>query len=162
MPPPKRLLHAAAAQSSTPPDSLPEHHAIAQVIRGAGNNLFEARFPASATATTTATATGSDSADSTARESTTGSTDAALTTGLVEMPARFRKAIWVRNGGFVVVDRAALNGARRNKLAGEIVNVVRGVDGWRRMPYWYVTITFHFLVWLLSCRASFAAESIFI
>lgn len=54
---------------------------------------------------------------------------------LVELPARFRSTIWLRRGGFVVVDTEAL-ADRDNKLDGEIVNVVRDERQWRRESYW--------------------------
>ena len=54
---------------------------------------------------------------------------------LVELPARFRSTIWLKRGGFVVVDTAAL-ADRENKLDGEIVNVVRDERQWRKESYW--------------------------
>lgn len=37
---PKRQVLATYAESSAPPDELPESHIIARVIKGEGNNLF--------------------------------------------------------------------------------------------------------------------------
>lgn len=37
---PKRQVLATYAESSAPPDDLPESHIIARVIKGEGNNLF--------------------------------------------------------------------------------------------------------------------------
>lgn len=54
---------------------------------------------------------------------------------LVEMPARFRSAIWVKRGTFVLVDTSAL-ATRENKLGGEIVNVVTNEKAWRKQTYW--------------------------
>ena len=54
---------------------------------------------------------------------------------LVELPSRFRSAVWLRRGGYVLVNRAAL-AERENKLRGEIVEVVRDEKEWRKMPYW--------------------------
>ncbi|KAI9679449.1 MAG: Mitochondrial fission protein [Caeruleum heppii] len=54
---------------------------------------------------------------------------------LVELPRQFRSTIWMKRGGFVVVDRNAL-GERDNKLGGEIVVVVREEREWRKMAYW--------------------------
>jgi probable RNA-binding protein EIF1AD len=56
---------------------------------------------------------------------------------LVELPARFRSTLWIKRGGFVVIDTAAF-GDRENKLAGEITNVVRNEKLWRKQSYWYV------------------------
>uniref|UniRef100_A0A093VT30 S1-like domain-containing protein n=1 Tax=Talaromyces marneffei PM1 TaxID=1077442 RepID=A0A093VT30_TALMA len=57
-------------------------------------------------------------------------------TALVELPARFRSTIWMKRGSFVVVDTNALDD-RENKLAGEIVNVVRGEKAWRKAAFWF-------------------------
>lgn len=54
---------------------------------------------------------------------------------LVEMPAVFRSAIWVKRGSYVVVDTTAL-ADRDNKLGGEIINIVRDEKSWRKCPYW--------------------------
>jgi probable RNA-binding protein EIF1AD len=56
---------------------------------------------------------------------------------LVELPARFRSTIWIKRGGFVLVDTGAMN-ERENKLDGEIINVVRNEKEWRKQKYWYV------------------------
>ncbi|KAI9809204.1 MAG: hypothetical protein M1825_002495 [Sarcosagium campestre] len=56
-------------------------------------------------------------------------------TVLVELPSRFRSTIWIKRGGFVVVDTEAFDD-RDNKLAGEILNVVRDEKEWRKQPYW--------------------------
>ncbi|KAF1348934.1 hypothetical protein BDV97DRAFT_296975 [Delphinella strobiligena] len=54
---------------------------------------------------------------------------------LVELPARFRNAIWIKRGSFVVVDNST-QGERENKIYGEIVNVVRNEKDWRKRAYW--------------------------
>ena len=54
---------------------------------------------------------------------------------LVELPSRFRSTIWIKRGGYVVVDTDAFAN-RANKLAGEIVNVVLDEKQWRKEPYW--------------------------
>jgi len=64
----------------------------------------------------------------------------ALTDGkplLVELPSRFRSTIWIKHGGFVLVDSTAFED-RENKLDGEIVNVVRDEKQWRKQAYWLV------------------------
>ena len=55
---------------------------------------------------------------------------------LVEMPSRLRSMMWVKRGSFVLVDSEAL-ASRQNKLAGEIVNVIRNEKEWRKQTYWY-------------------------
>lgn len=61
-------------------------------------------------------------------------------TVVVELAQRFRNTIWIKRGGFVLVDLApSEERARANaKVQGEIVNVVRDEKEWRKMPYWYV------------------------
>lgn len=54
---------------------------------------------------------------------------------LVELPSRFRSTIWIKRGGFVVIDTEAFED-RKNKLQGEIVNVVREEKHWRKQTYW--------------------------
>ncbi|KAI5298288.1 hypothetical protein KEM56_004176, partial [Ascosphaera pollenicola] len=53
---------------------------------------------------------------------------------LVEMPAKFRSAIWVKRGSFVLVDLKGTEG-RDNKLSGEIVNIVCDEKTWRKAPF---------------------------
>lgn len=55
---------------------------------------------------------------------------------LVELPSRFRSTIWIKNGGFVLIDTNAFED-RDNKLDGEIINVVRDEKHWRKQAYWY-------------------------
>ncbi len=57
---------------------------------------------------------------------------------LVELPSRFRSTIWLKRGGYVLVDTEAFND-RENKLDGEIVNVVRDEKQWRKETYWSVS-----------------------
>lgn len=54
---------------------------------------------------------------------------------LVELPARFRSAIWIKRGGYVLVDTTTFED-RANKLDGEIVNVIRDEKLWRKQEYW--------------------------
>ncbi|KAI4716048.1 putative eukaryotic translation initiation factor eIF1a-like protein [Aureobasidium sp. EXF-10727] len=58
---------------------------------------------------------------------------------LVELPARFRSTIWIKRGGFVLVDTGAMT-ERENKLDGEIINVVRNEKEWRKEKYWYAML----------------------
>ncbi|KAK5094031.1 hypothetical protein LTR70_005473 [Exophiala xenobiotica] len=52
-----------------------------------------------------------------------------------ELGARFRSTIWLKRGGFVLVDANTL-ADRENKIDGEIVNVVRDEKAWRKAPFW--------------------------
>ncbi|KAF1984998.1 nucleic acid-binding protein [Aulographum hederae CBS 113979] len=54
---------------------------------------------------------------------------------LVELPARFRKTIWIKLRGYVLIDTANML-ERDNKLHGEIINVVRNEKLWRKEKYW--------------------------
>lgn len=56
-------------------------------------------------------------------------------TVLVELLPRFRNTIWIKRGGYVLIDTKEA-GARDNKLHGEIVNVVRDEHLWRKESYW--------------------------
>lgn len=104
---PKRNLLATAAETSTPPPGLDEDYSIALVKKAEGNNLYSVELPSG------------------------------KETLLVELPSRFRSQIWIKRGGYVVVDRSAFDN-RENKLGGEIVNVVRDEKQWRKQAYWFV------------------------
>jgi probable RNA-binding protein EIF1AD len=54
---------------------------------------------------------------------------------LVELTERFRATIFVRRGGYVLVDTKSAND-RDNKIQGEIVNIVRDEKTWRKMSFW--------------------------
>ncbi|KAG9796263.1 hypothetical protein KCU88_g29, partial [Aureobasidium melanogenum] len=53
---------------------------------------------------------------------------------LVELENRFRNAIFVKRGGYVLVDTSTSD--RSNKIQGVIVNIVRDEKAWRKQPYW--------------------------
>jgi len=54
---------------------------------------------------------------------------------LVELPSRFRNTIWIKRGGYVLVDTRDAD-IRENKLDGEIINVIRDEREWRKESYW--------------------------
>ena len=56
-------------------------------------------------------------------------------TVLVELEAKFRSTIWLRRGGYVLVDTTTL-ADRDNKIEGEIVNVVRDQKRWSKTAFW--------------------------
>ncbi|CAG8954505.1 hypothetical protein HYFRA_00004418 [Hymenoscyphus fraxineus] len=56
-------------------------------------------------------------------------------TVLVELESRFRNTIWIKRGGFVLVDTKEAD-VRQNKIDGEIINVVRDEHTWRKESYW--------------------------
>src|SRR5271170_7759516 len=59
---------------------------------------------------------------------------------LVELPMRFRNAVWVRRGGFVVIET---EGFGEGKVNGEVMEVVQDEKAWRKMTYWYIFTFFH-------------------
>ena len=107
---PKRNLLATAAETSSPPTVLEQGHTIARVNKAESNNLYSVHLPS-----------GKD-------------------TLLVELPSRFRSQIWIKRGGYVIIDRSAFDD-RENKLGGEIVNVVRDEKRWRKQAYWSVILS---------------------
>ncbi|KAI6086178.1 nucleic acid-binding protein [Hypoxylon rubiginosum] len=54
---------------------------------------------------------------------------------LVELAARFRNTIWIKRGGYVLLDLATPKD-QKGKVEGEIVNVVRDEKAWRKQSYW--------------------------
>ena len=52
---------------------------------------------------------------------------------LVELPVRFRNAVWVRRGGFVLVET---EGFTEGKVNGEILDVIRDEKAWGKLNYW--------------------------
>jgi probable RNA-binding protein EIF1AD len=56
-------------------------------------------------------------------------------TVLVELAARFRNTIWIKRGGYVLVDLVTPDEVK-GKVEGEIVNVVREEKAWRKQKYW--------------------------
>lgn len=56
-------------------------------------------------------------------------------TVLVELPSRFRNTIWIKRGGYVLIDTKEAE-VRQNKIDGEIINVVRDEHLWRKEAYW--------------------------
>ncbi|KAK6087469.1 S1-like domain-containing protein [Seiridium cupressi] len=56
-------------------------------------------------------------------------------TVLVELADRFRNTIWVKRGGYVLVDLIPTNEVK-GRVEGEIVNIIREERVWRKQPYW--------------------------
>lgn len=106
---PKRNLLATAQETLSPPASLDQDHAIARVRKAEGKNLYSVELPSNTKPL------------------------------LAELPSRFRSQIWIKRGGYVVIDTTAF-ADRDNKLDGEIVNVVRDEREWRKQSYWLFTM----------------------
>lgn len=60
-------------------------------------------------------------------------------TVLVELAARFRNTIWIKRGGYVLVDLADPK-EQKGKVEGEVVNVVRDEKEWRKQSFWLVNL----------------------
>ncbi|KAI1180695.1 hypothetical protein F4777DRAFT_259079 [Nemania sp. FL0916] len=101
---PKRNVHAAAEESTTPPDELTPSQHIARVVKAEGNSLYRCMLPSQKAV-------------------------------LVELAARFRNTIWIKRGGYVLVDLSDPN-ETKGKVEGEIANVVREEKEWRKQSYW--------------------------
>ncbi|KAL5615404.1 hypothetical protein BROUX41_005451 [Berkeleyomyces rouxiae] len=54
---------------------------------------------------------------------------------LVQLRSKLHNNVWVRRGGFVLVETYP-EAEATGKVAGEIVNVVLDEKRWRKMPYW--------------------------
>lgn len=102
------------ALQSGPPPELAISQKIGKVETINGNNIYTVILP--------------DLED----ESISGT---ARSLHLVELPPKFRNTMWIRRGGFVLIDCGAFEG-RENKLSGEIVTVIHDEKSWRKMDYW--------------------------
>ncbi|KAI1102767.1 nucleic acid-binding protein [Jackrogersella minutella] len=56
-------------------------------------------------------------------------------TVLVELATRFRNTIWIKRGGYVLVELTSPK-EQKGKVDGEIVNVVHDEKEWRKQRYW--------------------------
>ncbi|KAK0726604.1 hypothetical protein B0T21DRAFT_385801 [Apiosordaria backusii] len=55
---------------------------------------------------------------------------------LVELESRFRNAIFIKRGGYVLVDLASADERpASSRVVGEIINIVRDEKQWRKQPY---------------------------
>ncbi|EEB08824.1 translation initiation factor eIF1A-like protein [Schizosaccharomyces japonicus yFS275] len=62
-------------------------------------------------------------------------TDPAGSTLLVEMPPKFRKSVWVKRGGYVLLDKSEFQD-KKNKIDGTIVHVIHSTKVWMKQHYW--------------------------
>lgn len=59
----------------------------------------------------------------------------------VELEQRFRNAIFIRRGGYVLVDLASADERPQSTgVVGEIINIVRDEKVWRKKAYWYACL----------------------
>lgn len=101
----RRKLRETVEETLTPPNTLLQAEAIARVVKANGKDLYTVQIP---------------------------SVQEPL---LVELNAKFRATVWIKRGGYVLVDTSKTSG-RDNKIQGEIVNVVRDEKVWRKQTYW--------------------------
>ncbi|KAL9061347.1 MAG: hypothetical protein Q9162_000221 [Coniocarpon cinnabarinum] len=139
MPRTKRSTFATATAASTPPTTLPTSHTIAQVLKPLGSNLYSVRLPtlpssaaSSEIPTSLPSPPQSQSTSPVAHPESSAETNRDI---LVELPKKLRRTLFIRRGGFVLVDCKAFD-ARENKLGGEIVGVVGDVREWRKCEWW--------------------------
>ncbi|KAI6247472.1 S1-like domain-containing protein [Erysiphe necator] len=106
MPRSKRNFMAVAEETCNPPSELTTTQSIAQIFQAEGNNLYLCSLP-----------------------------NKSDTRVLVELPSRFRNAIWLKRGNYVLIDTKEAS-SRHNKIYGEISNIVRDERLWRKQHYW--------------------------
>ncbi|POS84209.1 hypothetical protein EPUL_003618 [Erysiphe pulchra] len=97
---------AVAQETCNPPSELTATQSIARIFQAEGNNLYFCSLP--------------------------NQDDPKV---LVELPSRFRNAIWLKRGNYVLIDSKETN-SRHNKIYGEISNIVRDEHIWRKQSYW--------------------------
>ncbi|KAI0889107.1 nucleic acid-binding protein [Annulohypoxylon maeteangense] len=56
-------------------------------------------------------------------------------TVLVELASRFRNTVWIRRGGYVLVQLISSE-EEKGRVEGEIINVVGDEKQWRKQTYW--------------------------
>ncbi|RKF58242.1 S1-like domain-containing protein [Golovinomyces cichoracearum] len=113
---PKRNIMAVVEETCNPPTSLSSTESIARIVRAEGNNIYSCSLP---------------------------NQDSVI---LVELPSRFRNTIWLKRGGYVLIDTKEAT-TRQNKIHGVISNIVRLEHLWRKQPYWpkqFIKATDHF------------------
>lgn len=99
----------ALAAVGTPLDGLKDTQTVAKVAQAKGSNIYEVVLP----------------------EAFYKSHGFSTAEAQVEMPPKFRQTVWVKRGGFVVVDVTP-----DDKIAGDIIEIVVDDRTWRKMPYW--------------------------
>ncbi|KAG9246559.1 hypothetical protein BJ878DRAFT_478209 [Calycina marina] len=103
----RRVTSSGTAQeTSTPPQALEPTQSIVRVIKSQAHSLYLCALP--------------DKKEV-----------------LVELPLRFRNAVWIKRGGYLLIDtKGAIAEYKDTKIDGEIINVVREENAWRKQAYW--------------------------
>jgi probable RNA-binding protein EIF1AD len=59
-------------------------------------------------------------------------------TVLLELEPKFRNTVFIKRGGYVLVDLASAEERKeKSRVLGDIINIVRDERSWRKQPYWY-------------------------
>ncbi|KAL9091852.1 MAG: hypothetical protein Q9159_001224 [Coniocarpon cinnabarinum] len=124
-----------------PEGSITDRHKLQDVaiLKPLGSNLYSVRLPtlpssaaSSEIPTSLPSPPQSQSTSPVAHPESSAETNRDI---LVELPKKLRNTLFIRRGGFVLVDCKAFD-ARENKLGGEIVGVVGDVREWRKCEWW--------------------------
>ncbi|CAN6659273.1 hypothetical protein TRVA0_031S01046 [Trichomonascus vanleenenianus] len=111
----------------TPPDELNDSQVIGTIIKPRGSNLFEFLIP---------TSHWGKVIKKFDLEKETGKSDEDRTI-LISMPPKFRNTVFVKRGGYVLVELyepSELEG--EGKVKADICNIVTDKKDWQRYPYW--------------------------
>ncbi|KAI0478517.1 hypothetical protein GGR56DRAFT_326072 [Xylariaceae sp. FL0804] len=129
-------VRAALEESLTPPEQLTASQTVARVLRSEGHSRYSCALPGEYPSSR------GSSGGSSGGESGGGGDVVVV---VVELAARFRNAVYVRRGGYVLVDLAPppsgeqqtkTPGGSGGRAEGEIVNVVSDEKAWRKQSYW--------------------------
>jgi probable RNA-binding protein EIF1AD len=62
-------------------------------------------------------------------------------TVLLELGQKFRNTVWIKRGGYVLIDVGSADDRKTStRVVGEIINVVRDERQWRKQAYWSVVL----------------------
>jgi probable RNA-binding protein EIF1AD len=114
-----------------PPDEIKPFEVIGSVIKPRGNSLYDISIPSSEWVKV-------ESISKSNIDQDLGSENKSI---LASMPPKFRNTIFVKRGGFVVVELYQLDDDQKKTLAigkvkGDISNIVTNKKDWQRYPYW--------------------------
>lgn len=60
-------------------------------------------------------------------------------TVLLELEPKFRNTVFIKRGGYVLVDLASAEERKeKSRIVGDIINIVRDERSWRKQHYWWV------------------------
>lgn len=108
-----------------PPDQLENHQIIGSVIKPLGNSLYEVEIPTSHWTRAVEVSPGLKTA-------------VENQTIIASMPPKFRNTIFVKRGGYVLIDLYTTEQGEEstNRAHGELSNIVTDKKGWQSNYYW--------------------------